>query len=192
VIGSSAGQAARVVHVFGLIVLPSGRGGGLFMDVYAVLDSDGRFLARFPSGADGSSGSEGPDVDANDAWFPAKDVASLVTSAGMAFSQDRVDTPREVVSRYPGLLEHPRFYAVVTYANTVIYLPSGLCFIVMPFLYPPLPGDGPIFWFARFMALFGGAFFVFTGVTCFPPILRRQRLRAKAKHPERFPPRNKP
>jgi hypothetical protein len=192
VIGSGSGQASRVVHVYGLIVLPSGRGPGYYIDWYAVLDSAGRFLARFPSGADEPSGSEGTEADANDAWYPAKDVADLVSGAGMSFSQDQVDTPQEVANRYPGLLEHQRYWAVLTYANTVIYLPSGLYFIVSQFLYPPHLGDDPIVWFARFMALFGGAFFVFTGVACFPPILRRRRLRDKAKHPESSAPRNRP
>jgi hypothetical protein len=131
VIGSGSGQAARVVQVYGLIVPPV-RAGGFYIDRYAVLDRDGRFLAGFPSGADGSSGAEGPEVDASAAWYPSTNVAGLARSAGMVFGQDQVDTPREVIDQYPGLLDHPRWVLGLTYANTVICVPGGLFLIVFP------------------------------------------------------------
>lgn len=90
-IGSGSGQAATVVQVHGLIVLPASRTPGIYIDRYAVLDRDGLFLAGFPSGSDGPSGAEGPEDEANDAWYPAKDVAGLADSAGMVFGQDQVD-----------------------------------------------------------------------------------------------------
>jgi membrane associated rhomboid family serine protease len=152
------------------------------MDRYAVLDRNGRFLGGFPSGADGS------EVEANDAWYPAKDVAGLVGCAGMVFGQDQVDTPREVIDRYPGLLDHPRLDVSAMYASTVV-VPAGLFMIVFPLLNPP-PGDDLIFWFGRFFAFVGGVLFVWLGVRDFPPILRRRRQRMKARHPERFAPRN--
>jgi hypothetical protein len=65
----------------------------------------------------------------------------------------------------------------------VIYVPSGLFFIVYPLLNPPHPGDDFIFWFARFMALGGGALMLWVGVRDYPPILRRHRQRMKAQHP---------
>jgi hypothetical protein len=108
----------------------------------------------------------------------------------MVSGQDQVDTPREVIDCYPGLLDHPSAQVGFTYANTVIYVPSGLFFIVYPLLNPPHPGDDFIFWFARFMALGGGALMLWVGVRDYPPILRRYRQRMKAQHPERFAPRN--
>jgi hypothetical protein len=58
----------------------------------------------------------------------------------------------------------------------------------LPLLNPPHPGDGPIFWFVRFMALGGGALFFWVGVRDFPRVLRRNRVRMKAKRPERVGP----
>jgi len=108
----------------------------------------------------------------------------------MVFGQDQVDTPAEVIDRYPRLLENPSWQVGLTYANTVIYVPGGLFLIVFTLLNPPHPGDDLIFWFGRFMALGGGALMLCVGVRDYPPILRRRRQRMKAQHPERFAPRN--
>ena len=66
-----------------------------------------------------------------------------------------------------------------------------VCYVWSPAGYeehPPHPGDGPIFWFVRFMALGGGALFFWVGVRDFPRVLRRNRVRMKAKRPERVGP----
>jgi hypothetical protein len=138
-----------------------------------VLDRDDRFLTYFPSVAE-------LERDSNQAYYPAQDVARLTDSAGMVWVQDQVDTPREVIDRYPGLYEHARMATWLAYLTTLAYVPVGLVLMMFLFHYPPLPGDGPGLWFVRLLMFGVGAEFIGLGVFLFPPILRRHQQRMKA------------
>lgn len=178
-IGSGTGQAAKIVHVYGLIVRGL-MGGGVYLDRYAVLDVHDRFLARFPSGVEGPG-----EYENNTAWFPARDVTRLVDSAGMVYDEARLNSPQEVIDRYPGLYEHAGMAKRRAYDRTMVFVPFGLFLMVIPFWYPPHLGDGLNIWFLHALNFGIGAANAWFGVLNYPPVLRRYRQRMKAKHPER-------
>lgn len=179
-IGSGTGQAAKIVHVYGLIVRGL-MGTGIYLDRYAVLDSHGRVLASFPSGVE-RPGS----YDNNEAWFPAGDVERLADSVGMVYEEDQVDSPQEVVDRYSGLYEDAKMARCLAYHDTIFFVPFGLSIMVIPVWYPPAPGDGWGIWLLHLLIFSFGAAFAGFGVLHYPPILRRYRRWMKVKHPERF------
>jgi hypothetical protein len=180
-IGSATGQATKVVHVYGLIV-PAAYSGGIYLDRYAVLDGDGRLLGWFPSGVEGRA------IDANEAWYRWTDIERLAESAGLAFIQDQVDAPQEVIGRYPGLYAQAKTAWWLSYLNTVVYVPMGLFVMVLAFHDRPLPGAGPFSWFMSFFVFGFGAMVLGVGVLVYPTIRRRYLRWMKTRHPERFAP----